>query len=468
MTSLNWFCGFVGFPTRQCKQPKNQQLCKIKSNQRSRLVNLNDDCLISILELLTLEDLKSIAVTCNRLYTIARIVFHQNKDFNCLYVYDIIDSHRTSAIPFIKRHLKLFGSRIKTVTMDFNAQNELALNSRSIQSKILKAIVTYCSGTLEELQLCGVDLHAKQIRSAELLFRNLKCLKLNLYDDVCTSMILAISTNCTELDINGELDEFDFSNNYPNLQRFSLTHRGNHMELRIRLVALELFLARHQQLKYVKMMADGDFDFTVFQLMANLQELEFYGNRVNGGQPMVLSHQPSTNLKRLVLYCRYRSAATVLNALPIANSLEYLEVNECYINSEFMQCLGKLLKLRSLKISFMVFPKYSSLNRLHGLNELEEISLTGPRTINDNCLINIVRRVKGLQRLTFIDMGQEGLINSEVYQELVAECRRKGKKLSVDYYRNRHCDGNVNDFNANANDCDFVEICLKTFKDIFY
>lgn len=459
MPSLKWLYGLGCIPN------ETNRYGRAKSKNVRNLVDLNDDCLIAILEFLDVGALTSIAATCNRMYTIARIVFRRNTDFQRLNVFDIIEAHGANAPLLIKTHLKLFGRLIKTVTIDFSAdaEQQLTFNPRQFQLKIITAIAACCTGTLDELHLHGVVLQAKLIRTTEPLFRHLKCLKLDLCDDKSVSSILAIGLACTELDIHGRMDESDLHNSYPNLERFTLVYRHDDFDLCP--VSLERFLELHRQLKYVKLVPGCDFDLAVFQRTPNLEELEFHGNPYRIVQSARPFQQPlaASNLKRLTLNCLFRSAANMLNALPIQHSLEHLDVQHCCIDLDFIHSLCQLRELRSLKLSFMDNPSDFCMDQLYGLNELEEISLASPRAINGSCLVRLLRRVDGLKRLTFVDMGRERQINREVYRQLVAECRQKGKKLVIDYYRNGGGGGLVDAFNANESDCDFVEVCVKEF-----
>lgn len=452
MPSLKWLYGLGCIPNERHK------------NHRS-LVDLNDDCLFVILEFLDVDALTSIAATCNRLCTIARIVFQRNTEFHRLKVFDVIDAHGAKAPLFIKTHLKLFGRLIKTVSVDFSAHAEwqFPLDPRPLIPKIFTTLAAYCTGTLDELQLHGIDLPPKLIRTTEPLFRHLKCLKLDLCDDKCVSRILAISLNVQELDIHGRMDEGDLHNCYRNLVRFTLVYRHDNFDLCP--VSLERFLVLHHQLKYVKLMPECDFDLAVFRRTANLEELEFHGNPyriVQSARPFP-QQLTASSLKRLTLNCLFRSAANMLNALPIQHSLEHLDVQHCCIDLDFIHSLSQLRELRTLKLSFMDNPSDFCMDQLYGLNELEEISLASPRTINASCLVSLLRRVDSLKRLTFIDMGRVGQINRDVYRQLVAECREKGKKLVIDYYRNGGGGGLVDAFNANESDSDFVEVCVKEF-----
>lgn len=120
---------------------------KVAKKQESQLelAELNDDCLLNLMQCLTLNDLCSLASTCSHLKQLSQKVFTtKHRTLNLDSLIETEGGHFT--VPQVQRLLHNFGHLISSLTI-----NVRQIDDREKISKLIWLLRKYCIGTLDEM-----------------------------------------------------------------------------------------------------------------------------------------------------------------------------------------------------------------------------------------------------------------------------------------------------------------------------
>lgn len=152
---------------------KNENVQAQRAEEMS-LAQLNDDCLITIFRMLSLNDLNAITDTCSRFRDIATSVFalqHRTIDLNAMF----LENKCREICEFRKVLIKFDGmislkTKLKYSVLESNIEEQMP---------VLNLISEHCGESLKYLNVFWVNINALMVPSMRLLFGNLETLLLD-------------------------------------------------------------------------------------------------------------------------------------------------------------------------------------------------------------------------------------------------------------------------------------------------
>lgn len=316
-----------------------------ESLPQTKLLGLNDDCLVEILNYLDVIDLCAVNHISGRLNRIAQQVFRTH--FTTL---DL--SHVSSTVNYYELTLhkarnlfQCFGAsivKLKVAALAFKVEN---------RTRVVDLIVRHCPN-LKSLEFIDFQFRNARIIHVQKFLGNLHeltltrcnlqgCLR-NLFRDCVQLKSLAIQTDTT---LNGACLEWAF----PRLESATLTMRDD-----ISLKNLHKFFRLNPQLKSLELIHCDDETFdAIATALPQLERLSvevsyFYDYVENLKSLLQLNH-----LKELKLNCSLYPISTFVDALAIKETIEVLHISEGVLNDHLIEALSKCKRLRSLKLCSM-------------------------------------------------------------------------------------------------------------------
>lgn len=384
----------------------------------TRLVDLNDDCLYDILKHVSIIDLCSLTESCCLLLEVGNEIFkrkHKIYDFSSMCI-ETVEARRV---------FQTFGWLIIELEID--------LSSHSNAASIMDAVVENCT-SLESLTLYTYAIPDGQdkITGMGLFFQKLKKLHLvdvkikrkskswkEMQDGFITpnGNFLDLFTNCDSLTNLTVKDCYDFdivlfSSTFPKLHHFE--YEGT-MDSTIGCFAL-----RHKNLKGFNVECYEFMDhIPVLKSVVNFKYLE----RLRFGMNPKLVHTDTSlkSLERLPYLRELRIhyvgdyTTKLIEVLPkLSSTLEILELQYCYSNSELMSVVVQLKNLRFFRLCDS--GEVNDINLIGELKHLAELHLDclGTKALNP---IPIVSRLQNLTKLTLFENEFE--MSKQAYMRLV-------------------------------------------------
>lgn len=317
-----------------------------------QLLELNDKCLISILEKMSLVDLIVITTTCRRFRNLALLAFQLNKEFASV---DLPRLHRqlesTGEMKFyFKEFFTNFGSSLKKVVWCRARNNQ----QTEIESSLTFQRMTVHCSNLEELRLRDFGLSEQNAPSAKQLFSQLK--KITLIHCFHWLSLLAESSNCEELQIwggPGSIHHLNFD--LPKLK--SCQFRMSNMDSTT-ISCIEHFLLRHKNLTALDLDVAPTMNLSFLGELKSLQKLE-----VRMFEELQPDQQTQLqNMKIPKELCLGYNVIAFLNSLTAPESLEQLKICAIQIDDRFINALKRFPNLRLLTLRADVYGSFDTLN----------------------------------------------------------------------------------------------------------
>lgn len=329
-----------------------------------QLMDLNEDCLISVCRQLSLEDLNSIGLTCHRLHEIVNINYKYQPKLQYLEAVQMADLHSNGdsidqyGIVYTSEYLIRFGKYIRFIAI--NNSDEIDIPTEFV-NEIFSSIVTSCSELLKSLEIRKVDLDPEFISNIDDMFNRLTKLDIN-----CESNWTKILSKCTNIEtliMKYKLDDIPLKLNFvfPQLKIFEIQftyHSEDEKALQSNhLPSLTRFIGRHTKLVKLSLRLTVAENFNL-AIIGHLKELEKFllldldlNDQFNIQNP--LSLEPLYKLKKIkTISMNYypTSFIQLLTKSNIVESLEVLQIHYCTIDQSFILGLRRFHKLRDLTL----------------------------------------------------------------------------------------------------------------------
>lgn len=344
------------------------------------LYDINDDCLLKIFRMLSLDDLLWVADTCSRFRALAVRAFtlsHSRRriDFNEWYN----DETETFDMLQITRLLTKLGSLITGIEcIQYDSF------SRKQCQDILNAILMYCyDGNLKRLKLVGLWIDGVSTAKLPSLCANLEALELR-HCTLYTAFSNQLFSNCnklTKLNIDFSILEANaFDSFYPQLQTLALYGKINEI------TKVEKFLKGQNELRVLKIQIRSMFSYRII-------------NAINDFC--------SSNLKSLTIEDFFFTGDTFHPKLrELINKLESLEMNYVFWRS-YDALISECKKLQTLKLS-SVYNFYKAFEDT-SFPELKHFEMDRINNDDRERALTILQKSKKLQKLDIIlDVEVEG------------------------------------------------------------
>lgn len=391
------------------------------------ILQLNEDCLLQIMQYFSLIELCNVAETCQRLQNIAQYEFMRQK--------------KCYAIPHIEvnfkdhpRILRNFGSLIDNATIIDFPGLPLSRRKRIVQS--FYWLEKYCN-TLQELTVVK-DKDIVLPPSAKRLMVKLK--KIKLYSPISHEIVrnaLLKCKNLVELNILMYDGPFIFTDHhFPHLRELSHRVRVNHDT---EFHQMKTFFQKHPNLIALdtQFLTDGvayTIDLSFIAYLVNLEKLGFilYGAEIIGINVFA-------NLKKLkeLSIDNSNDMSTdieILESLASIDSLVKLELGLSEID-HLITGIGRFKNLSELTISQHILPPFHPQfnTNISGLAQLKNSPLTN-LNIKCNKLLEpktIVDVISNLKELRVMKCLCEIELSERLLERLVTVCSSQRRKLEI-------------------------------------
>lgn len=332
----------------------------------SSLLSVNDDCLIAICRHLTLIELTAVAATCTRLQFAARRVFvldAANKHFDIT----LTTSEYAKKKHTIKQYLRSFGPLLDSIRLE---------GSSIVTSAIFNWLITYCSGSLERLQVNNLSFNWGLLVGSSLAFSHIKSLQLN----NCSHFhAMTMSHLCEDITITSDELGFNFEqwSNPNDFEEFLSNHpRLKKLQLKITtikrgLYSIAMHIAKLRQLEELRL------------------ELPHMKCNKNDEVPSNIALTTPMESISLVAACYDTTFINRMLAAPVLyTSLEYLEIKGCLVDSFFVNNLPRFERLNTLKLGDIGCSFFKHPEALRNVRHLKELEL-GTWSVTTQVLMNL-------------------------------------------------------------------------------
>lgn len=399
-----------------------------RTSKKIALIDLNDDCLVSIFRQLSLMDSNSVGLSCHRLHEVVvdGIYRYQAKMINI----DITrmvqrlsyQNNLEHRIECLREYLQRFGHLIEHIDFDSKSAH---LPSEFVQD-ILSFIIMYTSNRFQSLNVANVILDDDSSVKLHGILNRLT--KLEISDNWTT-----VFSACPDLDtlkINYFTIDRPFNLNYtfPKLKIFHFKcftpYQEKHKlspETKQQISdqtssALANFLKRHTNLASLTITStfariDG------IGNLRNLEELQLSSaiSVTNTVSLYNLSKLRKIHITNAEIYSQFLQKSVSVE------SLVHITIGECTIDESFIYGLGRFRYLRYLLFRINFFQKYIELSdeiweQLQNINSLTElhIDFASNSKYADKFMINLIQNNLKLRNLSLMS----GVLPPELFVNL--------------------------------------------------
>lgn len=388
--------------------------------QPIQLLEMNDDCLLEILEYLTTTELATVASTCTRLRALARRIFkcnHQVAVFNHL----TKPPNMQQFVSILRHFNDLVNSIVVKLEQDAPETPDQIVETNQMYTNLFNAIIKYCSATrIDDLILSHVkNLIYDDISDAESLLRKVKKLALMHCDDIFGQYV----NNSTELEILivnhircHSTSNAILRNQFPRLKFLLLfdyedksTEAGH---TTITITEMNTFLSNHKELEELNLHLNQDCDYSLSLIadMKLLKSLRLFNTSSEDAfgvlaslstlETLLLSSADVFLPQMVVKFLNECASADTLEEL----SIQLFETSNCRCN-EIKNALKRFNQLKSLDIGYNIHIDITNLTTELQLERLtsniSEISVEPD--LDDELEINNVLQANVLRCLSRID-----------------------------------------------------------------
>lgn len=439
-----------------------------------QLLDLNNDCLSTILRCLPLEDLCSIALTCTRLHNISQQVFLINPANKRIDVLSLLRLFDSNSLKKTERFFQCFGNLLVEITLDLtNFDNIPIVEHWSMRQPIFHLITKHCSdGTLKSLRVHGLIMKSPHAVEMMRLFSSLITIRLESCDEV--TKVLSESKECKNLTLTGwswKKSTFNLHHfHFPKLESFVLRYiyvfAGKYNSDCVD------FLRRHNKLKVLKLHIAEEYDFNL-NVVGELKELEVLklchvrDDDYNFNEFSMKSRPTSLrtmcdlkHLKTLVIH-GYEITDIIPFMLGSAaiESLQYLALSQMTADKDFCEGLSRFKSLRVLKLTKCDGLFDDHIRRLNS-GGITDVILEHPFGFTVDGFVGIAEGFLELESITLYDTDKE--IGADIYDKLIARLLGQNRRLSITFCETFHEEPAIN---SNSN---VVQIIIKDRESFIY
>lgn len=393
---------------------------KHQSRSVTHVTQLNDDCLLKIMDNLNALDLCAIKDTCQRFRNLSTYYFELTYKDSFSFGKNLCRREQMSECD-ATRILSHFGQYITKLILDAtNMEDDV---------DILHIIGKYQN--IKELELYQIFINTEGINEGNGLFSDLERLSID-YCFIEDDSIYDLLWNCKmlkHLEINDveEIDGNFLAKKFGQLESLSL------IDIKcFERCYINQCLKEHVNLKKVEMIKcnfTNDFMFRVISdNSVNIEEISIQLRKFTDSFQANASTLLKLNqLKRLEFNCGQKPIAEFITALAnnANSSLEHLSISDTELNQDLCDALIKLRNLKTLKLISMQktsknFPKFLQQNFEH----LEQLFIVDFATFNAQTVFEIVSNAGNLKKLFIKECRQFTGFDRKEFAHLLV-CRKK-------------------------------------------
>lgn len=399
-----------------------------------QFVDLNDDCIIAILNRLSSDELSAVASTCIRLSELARIAFKSKKSFKRLNILALIKKYEPNEIAFIRQYLHNFGEFIDDIDFSYSPSiwgiNVIYHKVADRNRIIFNGIVTYCADSLQKLHLGNIYMVLAAPHNAERshYFPHLTALHVNHCYDLTMNSAWPqyLETKVKSWEFRRECMN-DYAANYLNY----LPNSATLTELTISNGALNYntieALSHHIELRKLHLIHIAGICNQGVRLLQHLTEIN----------------------ELFVQYAHYNYLSKLLVNLGSTDALERLTIKNFYTDTEFFTGFKRFRNLRSLHFGYLSQFDANRFRLLDNLSDIREFVMDqwNEREIMVDGLVDIIRKMDNLEILQILfdidgtgdDWDEDATdeingFNDDTFMQLANMYRQRRRKLIIKYH----------------------------------
>lgn len=389
----------------------------------TELLDLDDHCLLEILECLPIFDIHSMALACTRLNPLARQAYKANTQ--PLDIVKMLRRFESTAQTQFQIFLSTFGAFITEIDFCYKRaiwrQKESYDQAARRNRWIFDCIVKYCGDTLKILRMSYVYMEFPSIGDGQTFFKSLERFSMNRCYDFSLNKAWShyLRTNKGTLSSQRELLKEYFSN-YP---RYLPADTLRHLTIENSSLNAETIAALSQlrNLRVLKLLDIGAISTESIELLDNLRQIN----------------------ELIINFGDYGDAFRFLLNLGSTETLERLTINCCYGRDSFLAGLQRFPNLRFLHFGYLDelrMEHFATMTSLANVSEFicEQFGVGTQKIQMDQLesIIGVMRSLTILKLYLELDGGPDvEKMSDDVYKRLVQIYRARGRRLLIRYYR---------------------------------
>lgn len=408
------------------------------SSSATKFYDLNDHCILEILERVTILDLCAIKNTCKRFDALADYFFKMAykalnfNDWNIKGSFQLISEEEMRTI------LTAFGPDIDSITV--NAEN-FAPESKVV----LKIINEFCGGPrMHYFKMVKFVIDEETVERCDRLWPTIEQLTIDkcYADDSVIEALIRKCTSLTQLEMIRQMntDGHCLLHEFPNLQGFSLRSNDN-----FDLECVRTFLEKNPQLRTLSLIGCNFVDDEIFEMIAdNLVNLEALYIRVvhvtSSFEANLENLLRLQSLRKLEFNCGLRPIVSFVQGLAMTNRIESLGISSAEFTPELNGALCNLKNLQVLKLMSMYDGQVNSIKSLaQQLPKLKELHLIECDIFDIEQIIEFIEHAPQLEKLVVIQCSKILPMDGEQFKRLADSCQKRLDKLQLSL----HLDGEL-------------------------
>lgn len=393
------------------------------------ILDLNDDCLITIFKYLSLIDLCATAETCKRLQYIAREAFpHKRKDYG-------ISQHGVKFRDH-RRILRNFGDVVKKFTC---ITEMLGIGISSEQMKTaFKWAEKYCGEALESINVISTEITVLP-ESAMRLMSKVK--EIDFMAQIPDGNLQAALLNCKEL-VTLKLMMYDGPFHFPDHRLPQLRKLSNRVRVspRTDYNLIETFFKHHTALTELSTQflndlgSHGDIDLSFVKHLTNLKKLSLVLSKSKVVGTDAFTHL--NNLQELWIdgSADKQTDAKILENLASVDSLVKLSLGVSEV-SHLIASIDRFRNLSKLAISEDLLGPDDHFNRAN-IGSLAQLSNSSCTELQVSCwslskpklIVNVVRNLKLVKT---VKLFCEVALSEAICKQLAQVCSSQKRKIEI-------------------------------------
>ncbi|XP_031630562.1 uncharacterized protein LOC116345392 [Contarinia nasturtii] len=401
--------------TRYMLRNRNNEKYAAKSAEPTQmnlnLLDLNDDCLLHILQNMCPTQLCNMAETCKRLQAMARYAFRLK--------YKRLDLKTSQGMNAIKRLLKNFGGQTSTLQIVHSNSCHTSLHCNCTlgkSKKLLTWIVRYCRQNLVDLTLKGFRIESDMMNKAKERFASLETLTLDtciLFD--CTLNACKESLQVLHLDDVVFYSSSGFKQIYRPLLAFIRTAK----------VLCELSIT-----------GCHDVPMTVFAAiskLSNLKTLRLNGNTIVSETQFDQQMPQFSAMQNLTTFnfdLFGHSAFQIVHGLVANNvAIEHLELHNCPLDNGTIEQICQMQSIKNLSLDRL---NNENILRLGSeLKQLMKFFISSCNIVTPEGLTAMLRQAK---RLEYLEVNMPNFVFSlNTYENMLHIMKRRKEQRKLDF-----------------------------------
>ncbi|XP_031626496.1 uncharacterized protein LOC116342858 [Contarinia nasturtii] len=399
-----------------------------KKNRVDKLTDLNDDCLLSILEHMNPVTLTTFAETSDRMNGLAR--YHFRLKYKCFDFISLIGVNNEVNYGMAKQLFKIFGDLMTSLNL---ARYLFANQNDNLSYDLLNLIKHHCCN-LKTLKLEDIFIETQNMQKLNALFEPIETLVL----DNCSFQQHNIGFGNMKHLKKLKMSEFNCSwkktigRNFEELEQIEFDSCHGLLN-----EYLETFIKANQMLKSLTVtecMYVTSNVFSAISSLKQLEEFEFKSSRLaeNTIQTDLMHLAALKNLKVLNLDCMKSSVAQLLQNL-VKNSIqiEHLELANGTMNDDTLASINKMKTIKILKLNEIAeLTENQVVGFTKELNQLEQLHIKTNAKVTKYSLTAMVQNAV---RLSCIKIDSPALhLDTYTYDMMLASIRKRDENIKLD------------------------------------